>query len=657
MATRESSMRTLLTAVLMALSAAWAPSVQAQSTEPATMVVIFDGSGSMWGKPDGESKTKLVLARDALRMSLAKAAPETRIGLMSYGHRRSADCGDVETIVKPEAGSVERISAVLEKHNPRGRGPITQALREAAKELGGQSAPASVVLIHDDLDNCQSDPCSAIGELRRAHPKVAVHVVSMGMRREDHQRMSCLATQTGGTLSEVANAAQTTAAFEMIFRSASAATRPDTAKATPALTQKASPNPRPTNPGLHLSATLAAGGEPITTPLRWRVSSAEKPGTSPVYEGDAASPSLTLPAGRYDIEAQLGFVLVRSSAQIAENAAHQHAVALGAGTIAMLAAPLDLPAVRDAVMTLARADAAPDSNTVVMIRGIPAEVTLLPGAYRMTVQAGATRIERNVIVALGQRLLLAPLLDFGELTLSAIPASGGQPLDTVLFTVSEDDPDAPQGRREIVRSAAAQPRLLLPPGAYAVVARAANAEVRERLTIKSGERQQKSLVLGLGRVAVSATMQGRAGLKDAINIRLDAIDERRTSTAHGQSAVFDVTAGRYRVEARIGHGNAVVMREFEVKAGAREQIAIDIPAGRLQLRLLDPQRATPQNDVAWDIRDASGKSVWTSHQTEALPLLLQGRYSVRAELRGREFVRDVEVRAGESRSYDLVATP
>ena len=191
-----------------------APALPAFAAEPPTVVVIFDGSGSMWGKPDGEQKTKLVLARDALRLSLKHAQLETRIGLMSFGHRRSGDCNDVETIIKPEAGTYDRISGVLEKHNPRGRGPLTQALREAAKELGPQSAPASVILIHDDLDNCQLDPCSALGDLRRAHPKVQVHVVSMAMKREDAQKLQCLTKSTGGRHYEAATTTQVNAAID-----------------------------------------------------------------------------------------------------------------------------------------------------------------------------------------------------------------------------------------------------------------------------------------------------------------------------------------------------------------------------------------------------------------------------------------------------------
>jgi len=55
-------------------------------------MIIFDGSGSMWGKPLGEKQSKLVLARDALRQSLPRLAKQARVGLMVFGHRRPGDC-------------------------------------------------------------------------------------------------------------------------------------------------------------------------------------------------------------------------------------------------------------------------------------------------------------------------------------------------------------------------------------------------------------------------------------------------------------------------------------------------------------------------------------------------------------------------------------
>ena len=64
-------------------------------------------------------------------------------GLASFGHRRG-DCSDVEMLRAPEPLDAQRIVEPLERLNPRGRGPLTLALREAAKSLAAAAGKRSL---------------------------------------------------------------------------------------------------------------------------------------------------------------------------------------------------------------------------------------------------------------------------------------------------------------------------------------------------------------------------------------------------------------------------------------------------------------------------------------------------------------------------------
>ena len=57
------------------------------------------------------------------------------------------------------------------------------------------------------------------------------------------------------------------------------------------------------------------------------------------------------------------------------------------------------------------------------------------------------------------------------------------PARAPVFSISEDDPDAPKGRREVARSAARQAEFALPPGTYYVIARQGGVETRELLAL------------------------------------------------------------------------------------------------------------------------------------------------------------------------------
>ena len=68
-----------------------------------------------------------------------------------------------------------------------------------AKPLASVSGRRSVVLIHDDADNCQQNVCAAAEVLRRSG--LVAHVVGLGLKPEDATRMACLPQITGGRFS------------------------------------------------------------------------------------------------------------------------------------------------------------------------------------------------------------------------------------------------------------------------------------------------------------------------------------------------------------------------------------------------------------------------------------------------------------------------
>ena len=86
----------------------------------------------MAGNIEGTRTSKVVLARDAVRRGLGTVPPRTRVGLVTFGNRRG-DCGDVDVVRRPEPLDAARLMESLDRVNPRGRGPLTHALREAAK--------------------------------------------------------------------------------------------------------------------------------------------------------------------------------------------------------------------------------------------------------------------------------------------------------------------------------------------------------------------------------------------------------------------------------------------------------------------------------------------------------------------------------------------
>lgn len=62
---------------------------------------ILDSSGSM--SEMAGSQTKIDAAKAVLAQVVPAVAPEVKIGLAAYGHRRADDCTDIEVLVPPGA--------------------------------------------------------------------------------------------------------------------------------------------------------------------------------------------------------------------------------------------------------------------------------------------------------------------------------------------------------------------------------------------------------------------------------------------------------------------------------------------------------------------------------------------------------------------------
>ncbi len=198
------SWKNVVTALGFSLGALGAVS-QANAQE--NVMIVFDGSNSMWGQIEGVSKIEI--ARDTIGDLLAGWSDDRQVGLMAYGHRRRGDCGDIETLVEPQAGTTANIIERVQAISPRGKTPLTDAVEAAATALSYEDTPATVVLISDGLESCDRDPCALAKALETGGVGFTAHVVGFGLGSDqDVGSLSCLAEETGGVFIEASNASE-----------------------------------------------------------------------------------------------------------------------------------------------------------------------------------------------------------------------------------------------------------------------------------------------------------------------------------------------------------------------------------------------------------------------------------------------------------------
>ena len=193
---------TVAAATVMAVPPLSSPA--SASDDYAAIMLVLDASGSMRGRIEGQ--TKMSIAKKTVEDVLAGFPPANRIGLMAYGHRRTGDCGDIETVVAPAQAMAPSVVEEVNAMRPRGKTPLTDAVRRAADGLRFQSDPATVIVVTDGVESCGGDPCALARELEADGIEFTAHVVGFGLSDDQGAAVSCIAENTGGMYMAADNA-------------------------------------------------------------------------------------------------------------------------------------------------------------------------------------------------------------------------------------------------------------------------------------------------------------------------------------------------------------------------------------------------------------------------------------------------------------------
>jgi hypothetical protein len=176
------------------------------------VMIILDGSGSMWGKAGGEAKIEA--SKKVLKELVPSLPEEVRLGLTVYGHRHKGRCDDIEIIIP--AGSNDR-DLLLEKVNaisPKGKTPIADSIKLVVNELKTKENETTIILVSDGLETCNPDPCGVVRELKKTGIKFILHVVGFDVNAKEKEQLACLAEAGGGVYYGAGNASDLLAAFQ-----------------------------------------------------------------------------------------------------------------------------------------------------------------------------------------------------------------------------------------------------------------------------------------------------------------------------------------------------------------------------------------------------------------------------------------------------------
>lgn len=170
----------------------------------ADVMVLFDGSRSSSVAIGGTSK--LNIARNAFGAVLAGAPADFRVGVAVYGTVADSCSASSHRVIQAPGTPTQAISAAGEI-SPIGRGPLAEGAVTAAAAFADPDAPATLIIITDNEDNCAPDPCAVISALHERMPNLVISILGLGLPSDEVSALSCFAELTGGVLLRANDAA------------------------------------------------------------------------------------------------------------------------------------------------------------------------------------------------------------------------------------------------------------------------------------------------------------------------------------------------------------------------------------------------------------------------------------------------------------------
>lgn len=608
---------------------------------PVRAIIVFDASGSMYGKVPGG--VKIDIAKKVVSDIIGTIDPAVELGLIAYGHRKKGDCEDIELLVPPQSGSAAAILKAVAGLQPKGKTPLTASVLMAAKYLKFEESKAAVILVSDGVETCDKDPCMAAEELESLGVDFTCHVIGFDLRQGQSAGLECLAKKTGGMYLAAQDAATLKASLEAAMKQV----------VKPATT-------------LVVEARKSSGG-PLLQGVSFEVY-AEGSHENALVSGSGGHWSTPLPkGGKYHVVAKFNGKTIELEATLREGeTVTKEVVFTETGIKASACATEGGPAFEKDVFweLLGTADQEGKRAQVAFSYEARPLLKVAPGKYLLKATRGAATASVEIEVAEGTAQEVKVILGSGTLNLSAAAAEGQEPFSKEVAWEILTPADAEGQRKQFSFSYEAKPKLTLPSGKWLVTVTHGDAKGQKEVEVKAGQAQEVRLILGSGRVSLAVVME-EGGTPVSQNVSWDVFGEadaegQRPKAAFSYQAkpVLSLAAGKYLVEVKVG--NATGRATVEVEAGKTLEKIIALGAGRVKLSALAAEGQNPiANELSWEIlgqADAEGRRAQVAYSYEAQPTLNlpAGNYTAEIKWGGTTLHKDLTVAAGKLTEINVV---
>jgi Ca-activated chloride channel homolog len=524
------------------------------------VILVLDASGSMWAQINGVSK--MDIARNVVGKVLGKWKPEDDLGLVVYGHREKGSCTDIETILPPKPLNPAAFMSPIKNLVPKGKTPMTQAVRQAAEALKYTEQKGTIILVSDGLETCEADPCTVARELEKNGIGLTVHTVGFGLDDKNAvAQLKCIAEETGGIAVLADNAEELEAAMTKTVEAR--------------VEEQPAPAPEPVvAQDLTGHVVMAAGVElpkPFDEPV-WvfnnTVNGAEGEYISTEFGKDLKADMTKGGDLMATVTSDFAKVIVPFKHQ--DGSPTTVDVNLNAGIMkfqGMMDESTDLP-VEGPTWVFSKADGTYYGTSF----GNAPKNLFNAGDYIAKLQMGSAEVEAAFTVVAGKTADLVVLLGSGVAKLTATYSEGGESVsDGTSFELRKVAGISGEGKW-VATDYGSGKKFSIPAGDYIAVVKLNIAEAQMPLKVVAGKEVAININLNAGFLAVKALGSKRLDIQ-AGTVGIDG-KPKRLATEYNEELNYAANAGKYRVVAYGADDVVIAEKDVVVEAGKRSEITL-----------------------------------------------------------------------------------
>jgi len=174
--------------------------------------ILLDASGSMKTKIGG--KSKMDIAKQAVKKFTSTLPKNAQISLRVYGHKGSSNgadkatsCNSTEEIYSAEGYQASQLQSALNSVTASGWTPIAKAIESVKQDVSSEITDSYIYVVSDGEETCGGDPVVAAKNLNQSNVKTIVNIIGFDVGSTGQQSLKQVATAGGGEFIAVSNEA------------------------------------------------------------------------------------------------------------------------------------------------------------------------------------------------------------------------------------------------------------------------------------------------------------------------------------------------------------------------------------------------------------------------------------------------------------------